>query len=879
MIPHTPRGKQGARLFGDILVSEGQISAPQLESALKAQSQDREKIKKFNLSTYLVENGIVDKKQLNEIEKKHKINQRLGDSLVADGVITAQELKSALDKKSDHQFLGEVLLKLKLIDKSQLYEYLKQQLSVPSFQTILIEEGLVSGSKLREIILENSLPRTIGEILALQGAITVQKLHRILKQHKKRRPIGEMMVDAGLISDEQLDLALEKQKFSDTPLGQTLVGEDIISDSDFYHVMARQYAMEYIEIDDARLKNLETNKLTRIISAKEALRYRAVPLSLEQKTLKLVLFDPNDIDRLDGFESIINFNVSLALVREKDFERVYQQVYGENPNWEEVEEDIGAMIEESLDLSVEKGDKREKDSVYVVADKDNEAEKLVNLIISYGIKAKASDVHIENDMAGIHIRYRIDGILRELKDASIRKRLQAKAAPIISRIKVMSDLDIAERRLPQDGSFRLSMFDKQTQSKVNLDFRVAICRGAFGENVVIRILDSRKANVRLDQLSHSLDMLNKFVNTLKNPSGMILVTGPTGSGKTSTLYAALHYLNHAGIKIITAEDPVEFKVTGLMQTQAETKIGLTFAKLLKSFLRCDPDIIMLGEIRDAETAEIAIEAALTGHLVLTSMHTNDAIGAISRLRDFGLSNLQIASALKGVIAQRLVRALCPACKRPYMPDYTEWNLIFPEEPVHLKFFRGEGCQECNNAGLTGRISISELLTMERGVVKAILDGADDNQIYEAAKKEGMKFMLDDGLAKLDKTTLAELGRVIPPDTIQRFRYEYGKLHDQFPGFELPAGSVLEYQMLITRSRQGFSKQRVHELFNNYRSLRKKLKQPTDHVNEPDFFRFINEKLENVGGSNGLVEYRVSLINKGKDVTIMVESSYQTERQQ
>jgi len=868
----TTGKKSAGKYLGEILVSEGVVSDQQLQAALKLQKIEREKIRGFDLSLYLVESGYVDKAVLDEIEKKYKINKKLGEALVGDDLITNEQLQHALKEKKPNQFLGEVLVKLQYIDGSQLYECLKQQLNVPSFHTILVKEQILSEEQLRMIIAEHSMTHSLGEILTREGFISVQHLYKVLKKHRKRRPIGEMLVEGGLISREQLEIALEKQKYSDAPLGETLIKENLISESEFYRVLARQFAMEYRIINEDSLKKLDTNRLKQIVGPKDALRYRMVPLEFQKKTLALVLFDPFDIEKLDGFESIINFNIALSLVSEEDFNKIYQHLYGDAPKWDEIEDSIGDMIQDSMNIALEKGkEDSEPVSMYVAADKDNEAEKLANLVISYGIASKASDIHIENWTDGMHVRYRIDGMLRELKDSSIRKRLQAKAMAIISRIKVMSDLDIAERRLPQDGAFRMSIFDNETKSKVNLDFRVAICKGVYGENVVMRILDSRKANVRLDQLSHSHEMLNKFVKILKNPAGMILVTGPTGSGKTSTLYAGLHYLNNPMTKIITAEDPVEFKVQGLMQTQADSKIGLTFARLLKSFLRLDPDIIMVGEIRDAETAEIATEAALTGHLVLSSLHTNDAIGSIARLRDMGLSNLQIASALKGVVAQRLVRAICESCKRPYIPDQDEWGIIFPEEPLHLKFFKGEGCVDCNYTGYRGRVALSELLLINNAISRVILDNGDESAVYEVAKREGMITMIEDGLDKIDKTTLEELIRVMPPETINRYRDEFSRFYSRFPKFDSPPGASLEYQMIISKTKKGFSTDKMQELFNQYRNIRKRLKEPTDHLTMEIFTDFLNQKLKGITGNGETGEFRISVLNKDKHTMLIAEA--------
>jgi len=340
---------------------------------------------------------------------------------------------------------------------------------------------------------------------------------------------------------------------------------------------------------------------------------------------------------------------------------------------------------------------------------------------------------------------------------------------IISRIKVMSNLDIAEKRLPQDGVFRINYYDKPQNKHFDLDFRVATCRALSGENVTIRILDSRKANVALEDLNHSAHVLEPFRRMLKSSAGMVLLTGPTGSGKTSTLYGALRQIHNPGVKIITAEDPIEYSFPGIMQTQIQPKIGLTFSRLLRSFLRFDPDVILLGEIRDNETATIAFDAAQTGHLILSTLHTNDSISAIQRLADLGVESAQIASCLLCVLAQRLVRRICPFCKKEYVPDEDEWGVLFDSYPAHLTFYRGEGCTSCNYSGYKGRMLLSEIFMIDKEIGTGIVKGLSDIQLKKMALESGMPSMLEDGLLKLNDTTLYELLRILPHDMIEGFK--------------------------------------------------------------------------------------------------------------
>jgi type IV pilus assembly protein PilB len=409
--------------------------------------------------------------------------------------------------------------------------------------------------------------------------------------------------------------------------------------------------------------------------------------------------------------------------------------------------------------------------------RDIEAEELVNFILRYGITQGASDIHLEQDRNGATLRYRVDGMLREPRISWLRQKLQEKAVAIISRIKVISNLDIAEKRLPQDGGFRLHYYDKTAGGRVELDFRVATCRASVGENVTIRILDSRKAGVGLENLNHSPHVLEPFKALLKSSAGMILVCGPTGSGKSSTLYAALQYIHHPGLKIITAEDPIEYSFPGIMQTQVNSKIGLDFARLLRSFLRFDPDVILVGEIRDRETARIGFDAAQTGHLLLSTLHTNDAVAAVSRLLDLGVEYGQIASSLMCVLAQRLVRRICPSCIQETVPDETEWTVLFKEYPAHLRFYKGEGCPDCDFSGYRGRTLLSELFVVEGEIAQALHRGYEEDQLKKLALETGMKTMIDDGLGKLDQTTLSEIIRMVPHDMIKAFRNRQDKQED------------------------------------------------------------------------------------------------------
>ena len=406
---------------------------------------------------------------------------------------------------------------------------------------------------------------------------------------------------------------------------------------------------------------------------------------------------------------------------------------------------------------------------------DIETEELVNYIIKYGISHGASDIHFERDRKGARLRFRVDGVLREVQTEWLRNKIKEKSAHIVSRIKVMSNLDISEKRLPQDGVFRINYLDRAENQKYNFDFRVATCPAITGENVSIRILDSRKAKVGLEQLNHSPHVLDSFKTFLKSAAGMVLVTGPTGSGKSSTLYGALQYIFDPTRKIITAEDPIEYSFPGIMQTQINTKIGLTFAKLLRSFLRLDPDVILVGEIRDNETARIGFDAAQTGHLVLSTLHTNDALGAIPRLVDMKTEPFLLASTVNLIIAQRLTRRICQKCKEAYtLPEElagklrrelerAPQQLIPTEVNWHgtLTAYRGRGCPQCKNSGYAGRMVIAEALPITEKMRIIIANGFKKEHVQAELARIGVLNLVQDGVVKALQggTSIEEVFRV------------------------------------------------------------------------------------------------------------------------
>ena len=481
------------------------------------------------------------------------------------------------------------------------------------------------------------------------------------------------------------------------------------------------------------------------ISSRFIRENRIIPIELKNNILKVAVANPLDNTTIDALRVATSSDVIVYVGNSKVVEEYISRFYGQEPqNIDRIIEDIG---EKGLEFIRE-----DEEDIGHLKDLASEAPiiKLVNFLITRAVESRASDIHIEPFEDELKVRYRIDGVLHDIE--STPKRLQA---AIVSRIKIMAKLNIAERRLPQDGRIRLQVGEKE------IDLRVSTIPVLYGESVVMRILLKEGITIDLNLLGFPPQTLSTFNNLIKKPNGIILVTGPTGSGKTTTLYGALDKINSPDKKIITVEDPVEYQLKGVNQIQVKPQIGLNFANTLRHIVRQDPDIIMIGEIRDLETAEIAIQSALTGHLVFSTLHTNDAPSAITRLLDMGVENFLLSSTIRGILAQRLVRVICPACKEtdPSIANKEELTSLGISSDISV--YSGKGCEQCSFTGYYGRAGIFELLIVDDDVRKLILKRSDSNQIRELAKHHGMRTLLEDGAEKIKTgiTTLSEVLRV------------------------------------------------------------------------------------------------------------------------
>lgn len=562
--------------------------------------------------------------------------------------------------------------------------------------------------------------------------------------------IKNSIINTGLLTDEQIRQALEFQKKSKDRFSYILTKMGFIANEDLVSSLASQLGLVPSAMED----NKPTDEAIKKISSSFAYQHRILPLKLENDVLSVATDDPLNFLALDNLSEILGIKVEAILTTEEELRESQNLYYGAKKEEEKALDNVVQTID-TEDEHYGKGDD-EVEFTYTSSEEDAPIIKLVSLVLSEAVKNRASDIHIEPLEKEFRVRYRIDGLLHEVPAPP--KHLQGS---IISRIKLMAGIDIAEKRLPQDGRIRVRLLNK------DLDLRVSTLPGIYGESVVMRILDKSSLLIGLEEIGFLTEDRKKFEELIEMPNGTLLVTGPTGSGKTTTLYAALNHINKPNKKLITVEDPVEYQITGINQVQIRPQVGLTFASGLRSMLRQAPDVILVGEIRDKETASIAIQAALTGHLIFSTLHTNDAAGAVTRLIDMGVKEYLVASTLQAVLAQRLVRRICPKCKEPYTPKPEEIRAmgLKEEDLANAQLMMGKGCPECSNTGFRGRQAIFEMLIINDVIREMIFERKSSSEIKNKAVEMGMRTLKEDGKAKALKgiTTISEVIRVAQMD--------------------------------------------------------------------------------------------------------------------
>jgi len=556
------------------------------------------------------------------------------------------------------------------------------------------------------------------------------------------KPLGAALLEAGAITRETLAAALSRSEHGSERIGEALVALGAVSADDVLRAVAKQWGVPFLPAEEIPF----TAPVLKNISAKYLRQYEACPISLEGNQLTVATANPNNRLLVDELRQVLGFQIKLCVAPPAAILEAIERTYGASTALQKIVEGMGG-----------EGEGHEEEDVTQLRDMAFEAPvvRLVNLLIEEAVTAEASDIHIEPSEDNLRVRYRIDGILYDLEAPP--RRLQA---AVTSRIKLMAELNIAERRLPQDGRIRMTLGGRR------VDIRVSSIPTIHGESIVMRLLDRSSVFLPFDKLGFRAETARAFDKLINQPNKILLVTGPTGSGKTTTLYAALDKINEPGKKIITIEDPVEYQLKGINQIAVRPKIGLTFAGGLRHIVRQDPDVIMVGEIRDLETAEISVHAALTGHLVFSTLHTNDAPSAITRLQDMGVEPYLIASVLSGVLAQRLVRRICQSCRVPAVADPGDLLALGVEDTQGGELYRGEGCEACRKTGYKGRVGVYELFLINEEIRSLILRKASSGEIRRLAVEQGMLTLREDAWAKARAglTTLDEILRVTQEDS-------------------------------------------------------------------------------------------------------------------
>jgi len=636
------------------------------------------------------------------------------------------------------------------------------------------------GKKLGEILLDNNFitqdhldqgmekhkitKKRLGEILTELGFVTEERLNQALAIQvgklppnspptrtaglSKGKKLGEILLDSKLITKDHFLKAMEEQKKTNKRFGEVLTELGFVTEEKVARCLSDQLGIPYTDLKNAVVEPEAINLLTERLARKTL----GLPLSVDKRFITVAMADPLDFEAINNIGFATNREVRPTIAPPKDIKAAIRRFYHLSTSLQKI---LGEIQGEPIEVVTEKEGSPEADAMEELA-RESESPpiiRLVNSVFVHATRNRASDIHFEPRENMLRVRERVDGLLMDTFE--LPKLVQG---AVTSRIKIMARMDITEKNIPQDGRIKMQMEGRF------LDLRVSTLPTYYGEKITIRILDSRALKSKLEDVGPSEKDYQRIRSIIDRPQGIVLITGPTGSGKTSTLYAMVNQIKTDAINIITLEDPIEYELKGINQVAINEKTGLTFAFALRSVLRQDPDVIMVGEMRDAETAKIAVEASLTGHLVLSTLHTNTAVGAITRLKNLGIQPYLIASSLNGVLAQRLVRRICEECKKPYTPSEEELMKIrlWGKDPTSFKTYKGAGCEACHYTGYKGRTGVFEVLTIDPGVRELIADDAPEEAICKAAQDGGMKYMGEDGLGKVNQgiTSIDELLRVL-----------------------------------------------------------------------------------------------------------------------
>jgi type IV pilus assembly protein PilB len=627
---------------------------------------------------------------------------------------------------------------------------------------VITEDDLVTALEVQKRLPEY---KPLGQLLVANKAISRQRLQRFLARYSKSLRLGDVLVRCGIISDRQLTLAVAYQADKDIRLGDAVVRLNLASEEDIRRALCVQHGVSFVHLDDL----IVDRSAARLINKGYASQHRVVPVASDGRSLTVAVDDPANTALVEELRATTGCDVAVVSSTHGAFTRVFNRVYGGGGGGAADEPVWNAHRLELISDHVPP-----ERSVVGYTVEARQAEDAVRDLLGMAMDLRASDIHLETLDSRLQVRYRVDGLLRDLTVSSVEELVNRNRLEIISRIKILGNLDIAERRRPQDGSFRVRIVAAGSQmTKVNI--RVSVIPGYYGENVVLRILDPRNAPASIDSLGFSSPVSARLRGLLQRSSGILLITGPTGCGKSTTMYASLMTMYRPGIKILTAEDPIEYVYENLSQSEVNERIGNGFASYLRAFLRHDPEVIMVGEIRDIETAEMAFRAAQTGHLLLSTLHTNDAVSSVARLLDLGVDRNVVASSLLGVLSQRLIRTNCPLCTEPYDPPRELLAEFFDEAPDAVQWSRGRGCAHCDFTGYKGRTPVGELWVPTERDVTLINKGAPVEEV-RASADAGTVLMGEDVSERLflGKTTLDELMRMLPYASVRQFRLLRGR---------------------------------------------------------------------------------------------------------
>lgn len=551
--------------------------------------------------------------------------------------------------------------------------------------------------------------------------------------------LGEILVHAEAITEDQLNTALESQESSKYRLGQELVNLGFVTETEVYSALADQMGLPLVDLETVAIDP----SVVKLVPQKFAEKKRVLPIELDDDRLTVAMADPTDVMAVDDVRARTGYSIRTVISTETSIVEQLEKYY-------HLDQAIYEVMQEVSDDSVNVEFVHEEEEDLGEGSDRAPIIKLVNMLFTDAVRSGASDIHVEPCETNMQVRYRVDGLLEE--KMTVPKHMQSL---VTSRLKIISDMDIAERRRPQDGRAKIRVGSNE------VDLRVSVLPTMFGEKVVIRILDKSSGMVSLEAAGFSKHNFSLIRSLVRQPQGIVLVTGPTGSGKTSTLYACLNEIVEPTVNVVTVEDPIEFALSGVNQVQVNERAGLTFANALRSILRQDPNIVMIGEMRDLETAQIGFQASLTGHLVLSTLHTNDAPSALTRLIDLGVQRYLVASTVIGIAAQRLARVICPRCKEETEPTESEQMILDPSRHGDMRFYRGKGCSKCRDTGYAGRTPVAEVLVMDSRMKNEVLSGGNERAIKVAAERAGMVSLREDGMQKVREgiTTLEEIIRL------------------------------------------------------------------------------------------------------------------------